>query len=73
MKTYLFSYVHQGTECVLEIQADSADDACKRVARLQYATFDGELMAKIPVSRGMAACLSPILSFMISILPSKSK
>ncbi len=56
MKTYLFSYVHQGTECVLEIQADSADDACKRVARLQYATFDGELMAKIPVSRGMAAC-----------------
>lgn len=73
MKTYLFSYNHQGAECVFEIRADSADDARKRVARLQHATFDGELVAKIPVSQGMTALLSPLLSFLISIIPSKSK
>ncbi|WP_291519410.1 hypothetical protein [Acidovorax sp.] len=73
MKTYLFSYRHQGAECVFEIRADSADDARKRVARLQYATLDGELMAKIPASSGVTALLSPLLNFLISIIPSKGK
>ncbi|MES2584750.1 MAG: hypothetical protein V4627_18640 [Pseudomonadota bacterium] len=73
MKTYLFSYNYQNAESVIEIRAESADDARKRVARLQYATLDGELMAKIPASRGLAVFLSPLLNFLTSILPHKGR
>ena len=73
MKTYLFSYNYQGAECVFEIRADSTEDAKRRVARIQYATFDGELVAKIPASKSMTAILSPLLRFLISVIPNKSK
>ena len=67
MKTYLFSYMHQGAECVFEICADSADDARKRVARLQYATLDGELMAKIPTTQTASGILGRVLNIFIAL------
>lgn len=73
MKTYLFSYNDQGAECVFEIRADSTEDAKRRVALVQYAKLDGELVAKIPASNSMAAILSPLLRFLISVIPGKGK
>jgi hypothetical protein len=52
MSTYLFSYGHAGARWSLEIQAESPDDAKQRVSRLAFATYDGELVAKVPVSLG---------------------
>jgi hypothetical protein len=67
VKTYLFSYSYQGADCVFEIRADSADDARKRVARLQYATLDGELVAKVPATPMLTSVLSPLLSFLARV------
>lgn len=52
MKTYLFSYRHDGAEWAVEIQAASEADAKARVAKLAYASYDGELVAKVPASLG---------------------
>jgi hypothetical protein len=49
-KTFVFSYSHDGSRWGLEIKARDAADAKARIARLPYATFDGELMASIPAS-----------------------
>jgi len=68
MKTYLFSYSYQGAESVFEIRAESAEDAKRRVMRLQHATLDGELMAKIPTNRGLAPFLSAALRTISSML-----
>jgi len=67
MKTYLFSYTYQGAESVFEIRADSADDARRRVARLQYATLDGELVAKIPATPVLTGIMSPCVNFLARI------
>lgn len=48
-KTYLFSYNYEGHSNVFQIKASSPEDAKARVARLAYATYDGELMAVIKV------------------------
>lgn len=68
-KTFLFSYRYEGKECVLEIRAENEQDAKRRVGRLQYATYDGELMGKIPASPATSRVLGPILSFICSLLP----
>lgn len=72
-QTYLFSYSHEGSQCVLEIRADSADDAKRRVARLQYAQYDGELMAKVPVNRVSAGIFQPFLNFLIWLVSIKTR
>lgn len=55
MKTYLFSYSHQGVRWNFEIPAESEADAKVRLGKMQYANFDGELIAKIPSSSGWLA------------------
>lgn len=64
MKTYLFSYRHEGAECVFEIRADSADDARRRVAQLQHATLDGELVARVPATPALTGLMSPLLTLL---------
>ena len=49
-KTLVFSYFHDGSMWELEIKARDAEDAKARVAKLAYATFDGEQIASIPAS-----------------------
>ncbi len=71
IQTYLFSYSHEGSQCVFEIRADSAEDAKRRVSKLQYARYDGELMAKIPVDPAFRGLLSLILTVLTRLLPSK--
>lgn len=47
-KTYLFSYHHDGSRWNLEIPAKDAEDAKRRLAKLPFAQFDGELVARLP-------------------------
>jgi hypothetical protein len=54
-RTYLFSYNHDGQSWVFQIEAESPEDARARVSRLAFATYDGELVAKVPVSLGLPA------------------
>lgn len=60
-KTYLFSYNHGGHSWNLEIQAESPEDAKQRVSRLAFATYDGELVAKVPASLGTLTKLTVAL------------
>ena len=55
MKTYLLTYQHDGAEWVLELKADSFQDARNRVAKLAYARLDGELVAKVAGATGPVA------------------
>lgn len=54
-KTYLFRYNHDGASWGFEIKAESPEDAKARVSRLVFAKYDGELVAKVPVSLGWPA------------------
>lgn len=54
---HLFSYNHNGCSWVIEIPAEDYEDAKARLAKLPFATYDGELVAKVPVSLGPAARL----------------
>jgi len=54
-RTFLFSYRHDGAEWSLEIKAKNEHDARDRIARLQFATYDGELVAKLPAEAGIFA------------------
>ena len=49
---YLFSYQFEGREYSFDIPARSADEARERLNRMFYATYDGELYARIPVPAG---------------------
>jgi hypothetical protein len=64
MKTYLFSYRYEGANYAFEIPAESAEDARRRVARLQYATYDGELVAKVPV----VPALTGVTGILVTVL-----
>ncbi len=48
-KTYLFSYNYEGAKWAFDIMAPNEEDAKKRLARIAFAQFDGELMMTIPV------------------------
>jgi hypothetical protein len=50
LRTYLFSYQHEGASWVLELKASSPEDAQRRIRQLAWATLDGEVIAKIPVA-----------------------
>lgn len=47
-KTYLFSYQHEDARWGFEIKAANEQDAKERIAKLAYATLDGELVTRIP-------------------------
>jgi len=51
-QTYLFTYRHDGAEWTLEIKARDIHDAKERLKALPFARYDGELIAKVPVSLG---------------------
>jgi len=54
-RPYLFSYGHDGARWQFEIMATSPDDARARVSKLAYASYDGELIAKLPARLGLVA------------------
>lgn len=70
-KTYLFSYRHNGAEWNFEIQATSEADAKARVAKLAYASYDGELIAKIPASLGFIPRLMVSVRNTLSLLSAR--
>jgi len=55
MRTFLVRYNYAGAEYGLEIMATDAAEAKARVARLAYATLDGELIANVPAALGPVA------------------
>lgn len=48
LKTYLFSYHHDGANWSFDVQAKDEEDAKSRVAKMAWAKLDGKLYAKIP-------------------------
>lgn len=58
MQTHTFSYRHEGKLWALDIKAENADDARRRISALTYATYDGVLVAKIPATLGPLALLA---------------
>jgi hypothetical protein len=55
--THLFSYRYADARWSFEIQAQSADEAKERLRALAWATYDGELIASIPVAPSRAVRL----------------
>jgi len=58
VKKHLFSYRHDGAEWGIEILASSPEDARARIAKLPYATYEGEVAATVPARAGF---LVPLL------------
>lgn len=48
--THLFSYHFADAKWSLEIKAKNADEARERLKALAWATYDGELIASVPVA-----------------------
>lgn len=48
MKTYLIEYEHDGKEWIVEVKADSLDDAQARKLAMYRGVVIGELMMTIP-------------------------
>jgi hypothetical protein len=69
MKTYLFSYQYEGAQWVFEMKAESAEEAKRRVSRLQYAALDGELAVKLPATPLLSRVLTPIISMVLWLMP----
>ena len=57
-KPYLVSYRHEGAEWNIELHARDWEDAKARLARLPYATIDGEVALVLPAPAGP---LAPII------------
>ena len=55
LRPYLFSYGHAAARWQFEILASSPEDARERVSKLAYASYDGELVAKLPTQFGLVA------------------
>ena len=68
-KTYLFSYPHNGDTWTIEIPAEDYEDAKARLAKLPSATYDGELVAKVPVPFGPVVRLIAWVRNSIQALP----
>ena len=56
-KTFLIRYRHDGAEWGLQLPARDFDDAKARLARLSFATVDGELVMSLPASTGPLAAI----------------
>jgi hypothetical protein len=60
-RTYLFRYQHDGVSWAFDIQATSPEDAKARLAKIARASYDGELMASIPVPDVRSGWLGAVL------------
>jgi hypothetical protein len=49
-KSYLFSYNYNGSKWNFEILAEIPDNARQRVSRLAFASYDGEIITKVPAN-----------------------
>lgn len=49
LRTFLFSYHHDGASWSLEVQAVNEQEAKARVAKMAWAKLDGEVFGTIPV------------------------
>lgn len=58
---YLFSYRHDGQTWCFEVYAKSEEDAKARLARIQYATFDGEVVFVVSAYAGPLARFAVLL------------
>jgi len=56
-RSYLFRYNYEGASWTFEIQAKSPEDAERRVRRLAFASYQGEVVATLPVSSSFLARL----------------
>jgi hypothetical protein len=70
-KTYLFSYEHDGASWVLEVKASDPIDAQRRLKRIQYANYDGELVAKIAMPSFANVFSSKIKELWAQVSPSR--
>lgn len=53
LKTYLFSYRHDGAEWGFEVKATNLADAKARVSKMACSVYDGELVVKMPAGAGL--------------------
>jgi len=53
LETHLFTYRYDNARWTIEIPASSEQEARERLARIQYATYDGVLIAKLPATLGV--------------------
>jgi len=51
-RTFLFSYQHNDKTWGFDVQATSAEDAQARLAKMARGTYEGTLIAAVPVHRG---------------------
>lgn len=65
---YLFSYRHDGSEWMFEVEASSEADARARVAKMAYATLEGETVAKVPATLGLIPRLIVSMQNTLSLL-----
>jgi hypothetical protein len=56
-KTFLIRYRYDGAEWGFQLPARDFDDAKARLARLSFASIDGELMTTLPAAIGPLAAL----------------
>jgi hypothetical protein len=49
-QTHLFSYRFGDAFCTLQIKAKNADEAKERLKALAWATYDGVLVANVPLA-----------------------
>jgi hypothetical protein len=59
--THLFSYRFNEREYTIDIVAKDADEAKERLKALNWAKYDGVLVARIPAGLGLFARLSVAL------------
>jgi hypothetical protein len=52
--TYLFEYPYEGSKWIFYLQAESFEDAQKRLKALGWARLKGRSVARVPVSLGVA-------------------
>ena len=57
-KTFLVRYRYDGAEWAVRLDARDAEDAKARLARMPYATIDGEHVMTIPAALGPLAAVA---------------
>lgn len=65
-KTFAIRYRHDGSEWGLQLPARDLEDARARLAKLSYATIDGELVMTLPAATGPLAMLLTTLRNVIA-------
>lgn len=56
-KTFAIRYRHDGAEWAIQLPARDYEDAKARLARLPYATIDGEMVMRLPGFTGPLAAI----------------